>query len=51
MPFYLLSMLVGMVNILLMLSSKFNLFTGILDFLLVETLDIDLRGGVKVRIE
>ena len=51
MPFRLLSTLVGMVGILLMLSSEFDLFAGILDFLLVEALDVDLGGGVRARIE
>ena len=51
MPFHLLSTLVGIVSILLILSSEFDLFAGILDFLLVEALNINLRGGIRVRIE
>ena len=51
MLFYLLSILVGMVYILLILSFKFNFFTDILDFLLVKTLNIDFARGVRVRIE
>ena len=51
MPFHLLSMLVGIVDILLMLSFKFNLFTTILGFLLVKALSVVLVEGVEVGIK
>ena len=40
-----------MVGILLILSFEFDLFAEILDFLLVNTLDVNLGGGVRMRIE
>ena len=51
MLFYLLSTLVGIVGILLILSFKFDLFADILGFLLVKALDVNLAGGVIVKIE
>ena len=44
-------MLVEIVGILLMLSSGFDLSTKVLDFLLVEALDVILTEGIRVRVE
>ena len=44
-------MSVGMVGVLPILSFKFNLFTKILDFLLVDALDIDFKESIRVKIE
>ena len=51
MSFHLLSTLVRMVDVLLMLSFKSDLFAAILGFLLVEALGVVLVEGVEVGVK